>query len=102
MAEQFEYTTKGVAITGGHAQSSLVHSSDTWQTWAFFFTAVLVLIFAVVDVLAIPTPWRVRFMVLGIKIPAFALTAYLMLINRTVRRWLLMFFERYVKLENVD
>jgi len=54
-----EFVSTGGARTGGYADASLVHSSATSQTWAFVFTAIVMLIFAIVDA------FRFRYFPLG-------------------------------------
>lgn len=99
MESQFE--AAGGAKAGGGADNWIVHASDTWQMWAFLFTAIVVMMFSFIDALAVPllSFWMGRFVVVGVKLAVFGGVFGLVVVNRTSRRWLAGMFERHVRAE---
>lgn len=100
---EHEFVATGGLKARGDGDSSLVHASDTWQTWAFLFTAIVVLLFSVIDAFDIPflSHWTGRFAIFGMKVVSFIGAFWLVMLNRTVRQWLIGIFERYVRTEGL-
>jgi hypothetical protein len=99
MESQFE--AAGGTKAGGGADTFIRHASDTWQMWAFFFTAFVVMLFAIVDALAVPllSCLRGRLVIVGVKIVVFVGVFGVVVVNRVSRRWLAGMFERYIRTE---
>jgi hypothetical protein len=96
-----QFAASGGAKAGGDADTFIRHVSDTWQIWAFFSTAFVVMLFAVVDAFTVPllTCFRGRLVIVALKTVVFVGVFGVAVVNRTSRRWLAVMFERYVRTE---
>ena len=86
--------------TGGTGRAESRHTADTWQTWAFLFSAALTVAFAVTDGLA-PPAWH-GWPIVTIKLVVSGVVFWVIMVNNSARSCILRRFDRLVKYERLN